>query len=458
MLIEFRLANHRSIREEQGLTFEVGAVDAHAKCVREAAGKKLLPVLAIYGANASGKSNVLSALGFMRDAVMESQRGWSAQGGVPRDAFAWGDGPRAPSSFEATFEIQGRRFEYGFVIDAFAVLEEWLFAWPKHRKQVWFERDGQNFSFGEHLHGENRTIEKLTRKNSLFLSAATQNAHPQLVPIYEWFQRIRTVRVEGYLDRYADAAPAPIAAAMLAAATAAAAASAMPFVRLRDLLPIGKDSEPRGPALHQKHIARLGDLLRAADVGIADLRFERHSEGRDVEAPELALRYQHATKDPLAGSVGSSTDERGARALRQDGWLPLEDASAGTRALVSLAPHVFAALEKGSLLVIDELEASLHPLIAARIVALFNDPAQNTRNAQLLFATHDANLLGTTAGPALLRRDQVWLTEKRTDGSTALYPLTDYRPRNQENLERGYLQGRYGAIPVIGRIAPLDEE
>jgi AAA15 family ATPase/GTPase len=98
---------------------------------------------------------------------------------------------------------------------------------------------------------------------------------------------------------------------------------------------------------------------------------------------------------------------------------------------------------------VDELDASLHPILAQEVVRQFNDPATNPHNAQLIFTTHDANLLGTILGEPALRRDQVWLTEKDNDGATVLYPLTDYRPRKAENLERGYLQGRYGAIPFL---------
>jgi len=105
--------------------------------------------------------------------------------------------------------------------------------------------------------------------------------------------------------------------------------------------------------------------------------------------------------------------------------------------------------------VIDELERSLHPLLASRLVQLFNDPTTNPKHAQLLFSTHDTNLLGTTLGEPVLRRDQVWLTEKDPQGATVLYPLTDYKPRKAENLERGYLQGRYGAIPFLGDLAGL---
>ena len=109
-------------------------------------------------------------------------------------------------------------------------------------------------------------------------------------------------------------------------------------------------------------------------------------------------------------------------------------------------------------MVVDELEASLHPKLALEIVKQFNNPQTNPKNAQLIFTTHDTNLLGNDAGEPVLRRDQVWLTEKDKEGATVLYPLTDYKPRKAENVERGYLQGRYGAIPYLGSFSLLGQE
>jgi AAA15 family ATPase/GTPase len=122
-----------------------------------------------------------------------------------------------------------------------------------------------------------------------------------------------------------------------------------------------------------------------------------------------------------------------------------------------MAPSIFQALNSGGLMVVDELEASLHPLLGLAIIGLFNSPKTNSRHAQILFTTHDTNLLGNTLGEPLLRRDQIWFTEKEKDGATRLYPLTDYKPRKSENLERGYLQGRYGAIPYLGNLKWMAE-
>lgn len=443
MLIELRIENHRSLRDEQVFTMEAGRV-GHAgdPRPRAAAGLQLLPVAAIYGANASGKSNVLSALGFMRDAVIDSHSSWPPQGGVPREAFAWAGKAEAPSLFEATFLLDGIRYQYGFSANQERVLEEWLFAWPKGRRQAWLERDGDDFSFGEHLRGENRVVEKVTRANALYLSTAAQHRHDQLIPVFRWFERLLTVRVVGYKERYADVMPATAAAAVFAAGSAAAAAAAQTpggMIRVSDLVPVPTLSETSQglPSVGSPEASRLRELMQAADVGIADFRISK-GPGSRLRDDQRRILLRH--------DVGED-----------DAWLPLEQESAGTRALFRLGPAVISALASGTLLIIDELESSLHPLVALQLVNLFNDPDANPRNAQLLFTTHDTNLLGTTLGSPPLRRDQIWLTEKDRLGATTLYPLTDYKPRKAENLERGYLQGRYGAIPFLGPLARLRE-
>lgn len=443
MLIEFRVENHRSILTEQALTMEAGRVGEVGDArLRRVGALSLLPVAALFGANASGKSNVLSAIGFLRDAILDSHAAWPPSGGVPRDAFAWGVGPLEPSLFEVTYLLGEVRFQYGFTINQTRVLEEWLFAWPKGRRQSWFERDADRFRFGDHLRGENRSIAELTRTNALFLSTAAQHQHEQLMPHYEWSRALRTVRVEGYRERFADAIPASAAASMFAALAAASAAEAgsSGWVRLNDMLPRPTESaDPLGQLrrLDDRDSERLRRLLQAADVGITQFKLEG---------------------SPGPGGARSKDPSRQVSLLHQTrsggGWLTLERESLGTKALFQLGPLVLDTLRTGGVLIVDELESSLHSLLALEIVRLFNDPDANPNNAQLIFTTHDTALLGTATGEPPLRRDQVWLTEKDPEGATQLTPLTDFKPRKEENLERGYLQGRYGAVPILGPLVP----
>lgn len=298
------------------------------------------------------------------------------------------------------------------------VEEEWLFAWPNNRKQVWFERETDSFRFGEHLKGPNEAVKEVTRNNALFLSAAAQHGHQQLISLYAWFRGIFPVNI---LGRGHPVFLGPF----------------MPEVffssdeEQRSLFPMDDVEETLA--------ARVRQLLRSADIGIVDIkRTVTEGEYRGRISRRHRIFLQHQVND-------------------DESWLELEEESEGTKTLFRMAPSVFRALETGGLLLVDEMESSLHPLIGLAIVKLFNCPRANPKNAQVVFTTHDTNLLGTTIGKPPLRRDQVWFTEKDNSGATKLYPLTDYKPRKSENLERGYLQGRYGAIPFLGDITWITE-
>jgi hypothetical protein len=405
MLIEFRADNHRSICDEQALTMSAGRVGApDDPRPRQVPGHKtpVLPVAALYGANGSGKSNLLAALDFMRYAVVQSHRFWAPDGGIPREPFAWGARTSEPSLFEVTIVQEGVRYQYGFVADDQCFHEEWLYAWPSGRKQSWFEREGNTFRFGEHLRGENRMVEQVTRGNALFLSVAAQHRHEQLAGIYRWFQAMHAVNLDR--QRQGPGDEQIFAHWMQRAFESSAAGDAMSL---------------------DERLESVRALQRAAD----------REEGWSTRLGTLRrvmVRHQ------------STAD---------DAWLPFHEESQGTRTLFRMAPYLLDTLHNGSVLVVDELESSLHPLLALQIVRQFNDPDANPRNAQLLFTTHDTNLLGTELGEPALRRDQIWLTEKDQEGATCVYPLTDYKPRKAENLERGYLQGRYGAIPFLAPLA-----
>jgi hypothetical protein len=421
MLIEFRAENHRSLRDEQALTMEAGRTgDADDRRPRSVSGfsDRILPVAAIYGANASGKSNVLSALTFMRNAVVHSHRSWAPEDVVPREAFAWGTKKDEPSLFEATFLINSVRYQYGFLASSHGFIEEWLYVWPHGKKQVWYERDESEFKFGDNLKGENKVIVEVTRSNALFLSAAVQLKHPQLSQVFSWFRDLHPINMA--VPRYSIGWRSPY------------------FPRINDLI----DDMQQQTLFPESE--RLSDqfrgMLRNADVGIVDMRAVKTESADDsARYPRTQIQLKH-------------------KSSISDAWLPLEEESQGTQKLFRMALPVLQALRQGSVLVVDELESSLHPSLAQEIVNLFNNSIKNPHNAQLIFSTHDTNLLGTTLGEPVLRRDQVWLTEKDPEGGTVLYPLTNYKPRKSENLERGYLQGRYGAIPFLGKFTWATEE
>jgi hypothetical protein len=285
--------------------------------------------------------------------------------------------------------------------------------------------------------GENEAIQALTRPNSLFLSAAAQNNHETLLPIFQWFSGI------SFMLRHDHLRPER-------------------FLFMQNYASGFPWSDPSSPwwwddSKRERLRQPVMRLLQAADIGVLDidLRLEEqkkktapvsHGPGfrRVIPRPTIAryeLHLRHQTEDGEA-----------------EAWLPLSKESAGTITLLQITADLFSVLEHGSLLAIDELEASLHPMLALEIVRLFNDPEQNPNGAQLIFTTHDTNLLGGILDEPALRRDQVWFTEKDRGGATHLYPLTDFHPRAEENLERGYRQGRYGAIPFLGRLVSAPEK
>ena len=357
----------------------------------------LLRCSAIYGPNASGKSNVFGALAFMIAAIRDSHRVWTPDAEIPRTAFLLESSYfHAPSTFVVDFLVADVHYEYGFEVDSARVLREWLFAFPRNRKQEWFTRDvhrDKEFNFSRHMSGENRAISGLTRPNSLFLSAAAQNNHTLLLPIHQWLTESTVV------DRTAR------------------------FIAEFNADQACKDSSIRAGVLK---------LLRTADLGIVDMEV--------VESDHTSLWDQLFNRDVREvrlhhrAAQGSTVTP-----------LPFESESDGTRTLFTFAAPIVLKLRDGGVLVVDELDRSLHPHLAMHIVRLFNDPETNPKNAQLIFNTHDTNLLDTS----LMRRDQIWFTEKGDDGATRLFPLTDYRARKSENIERGYLQGRYGAVPSL---------
>ena len=279
------------------------------------------------------------------------------------------------------------------------------------------------FTFGKKLVGDNDAIERLTRQNSLFLSAAAQNNHEGLLPLYRWF-----AEQFGYVPR--ERGPAMFNTALMCKdegfkswVSQALRSADMGIVGLdvreEDILP----SPP--PRLSKKERLFLEDFT-------ASMR----------KFVERAKELDDRTRFPEKKLVVSLTHKGSGR---RDVPFGLENESDGTVAFLGLLGPLVHFIGSGGTLCVDELDASLHPLLALGVLQYFSSPKWNPRGAQIIFTTHDTNILDR----ASLRRDQIWFTEKDAEGGTHLYPLTDFKPRKNENLERGYLQGRYGAVPFI---------
>lgn len=428
MLIQFSVENHLSIATRQTISLVASSLKDEATALIQTPAlpdTQLLPAIVIYGANASGKSNILAALRFMIDTVRESHASGKPGEALGRIPFSLDEviGAR-PSSYELDFIFEEVRYNYGFKINDETVLSEWLYSFPNNRQLKLFERTQSDFEFGRTLKGRNKVISELTRTNSLFLSAAAQNSHELLSKISLFIQTI-------YGDQRISVSP--------------------------------YDIQFSAPNIESQRVAK---FLEEIGTGVADIRQneETYTEmqmeiQREFISALRSVAQKHLKSEASLDISGddftppkSVLVELGHKAT--DGkiiYFSLERESAGTRRLLALLTPIFRALDQGSVLVVDELNASLHTKAAEMILAMFCNPITNPRGAQLVATTHDTNLLRSS----FLRRDQIWFAEKDEMGSSHIYPLTDIRTRKADNIEVGYLQGRYGAMPFTGDVLEL---
>ncbi|MEV5408565.1 ATP-binding protein [Thermopolyspora sp. NPDC052614] len=413
MLLRFRVANHRSLRDEQTLSF-VSTPRRGAPKPRATEIPPAVSVAGIYGANASGKSNVLDALRWMIEAIATSQTRWSPGGGVPRHPFLFAEEYGTLLSFyELDFLYEGVRYSYGFEVDNEAVVGEWLNSFPHGRVRRLFERTGPDkYDFGRTLAGENVRIAKLTRENALYLSSAASNNHPLLRGIHSALVTRNAFIRQGHRHEQAR-----LLATMSLLDDGLVSHYVDPFLQLADL-------GVEGAVLEEMV------LTPEREAQIAAFREAVSRRGESIDADVLRKRI---------------TLRRGGT----DATLPLDEESDGTRVWLSLIVFAALCLESGNVLVVDEIDSSLHPVLSSTLIRMFKDAEINRNSAQLLFASHDTTLLGSMLEDKILEREEVWFTEKDRDGATELFPLAEFHPRNDENVERGYLQGRYGAVPYV---------
>ncbi|MFZ1827702.1 MAG: ATP-binding protein [Candidatus Competibacteraceae bacterium] len=429
MLIEFSVSNFRSILSRQTLSLVASADKAHLhRNVSPPGGKnpRLLRSAVIYGANAAGKSNLLLALESFRRLVQSSATSFQEGQRLPISPFLFSKAAtEQPSEFEVIFIADdGVRYHYCCALTAERVIREWLVAYPQGRGQRWFEREydpktnTQQWWFGPHFkadRAERKVWQEFTRANALFLSTAIQLNNAQLRPAFNWITHKLIVLAPGV--------------------------ELNPFLSL-ELLRQSDGQE------------KLMRFMRAADIGIdrLELREEDLPQPALGQMPPGGMRVHFEINLPPGAP---SPVQKGLRVLawhkRQDVAdevpLDLSDESDGTRKLFEFVGGWLRALEWGATLFVDELDRSLHPHMTRFLVGLFHGH-HNEKNAQLVFTTHDTTLLDTD----LLRRDQIWFVEKDQQQSSHFYSLLDYSPRKDEALERGYLKGRYGAIPFIGSL------
>ncbi|MDN3355875.1 ATP-binding protein [Actinomadura sp. DC4] len=427
MLLRFRVANHRSIRDAVELSLASSRLDGtkpsdsdwQAATVR---------VAGIYGANASGKSTILDAIAFACAAVEFSFTRWAEEDSIRHHPFLLDSKSRQETSFyEFDIVIDGVRYTYGFESSVQGFSKEWLYSYPASRRRVLFERhelDAKSMEFGRHLPGENVRIARLVRPTSLFLSTAAQSNHTFLRKIHDWFanhivqakysEADREVRLRWVRDALEDSRVAAQALGLLKFADLGIASVVLAEEDLNE---------------------ELKALLRRLFKSLAEAATAR----RAVNAEDFFDEYKKKLSFLHTGADASTTFP-----------LPLENESSGTVAWLSLGVPALTALGRGDVFIVDELDASLHPRLASALVGIFKDPELNPRGAQLVFTSHDTSLLGHVLGESL-SRDEVWFTEKGSDGATTLFALNEFPARASDNFEKRYLQGRYGAVPMISR-------
>ena len=431
MILQFSVSNFRCLRGLETLNLAASNYD---KTLRENVledefpglkGKHWLKGVGLYGANASGKSTVIDAMRSLSSWVRESAKTTDPEEEIPAvEPFALD--PKAaedPTAFAIVFVAEGTRYEFRVAATRTLILHESLRAWPMGKEQVWFERDW-NAEAGVHeFSPENptglprsRDIEERTLRNMLYFSKAVAENRKELGPAFRWL-------VSGlkFLDLSAHG-------------------NFSSGFTLKQI--DGEDESLK---------TRIREVLRHADIGVVDARAV---EGKPPDDRVLKVLRN------LSPGVFKELEKMNANQVSfmqpqlfhqgpNEAQTPLdwERESAGTHRLFALIGPWLDILKKGYTVCIDEIETSMHPLMVRELLRLFFSEKENVGGAQIIFTTHNPLLLDTT----LLRRDQVWFTDKDGEGAAHLYPLTDYSPRKGESRIRGYLAGRYGAVPFVPR-------
>ena len=414
MLLQFTVSNYGSIRNEVLFSLVPSADKEHPENLVEKGGFKANAIAAIYGANASGKSTLFRAMTSAINYIRTSNLYQVGQS-IPVVPFKFCDHPEENTTkFEFTFVAEdGMKYVYGFSATVKAVSEEYLYRYKTAWPSMVFERQGDNYKFSRADKAALSPLTRMNTSNKLFLSTATQwNAEQTMIP-YKWFaEKIDTQTSMENLD-----------------------AHALEEYRINK----------------EDNTAFLVKLMSQADINITDVTVNTKEIKQQTTGGLLIdglvinnqiIRPQ--TNYQVEITTGHSiTDEKG-KTKRYE--LSLNEESTGSIQLFYFAPFLKRTLENGKVLVIDEIDRSLHPFIVKFLISMFRNREMNQHGAQLIFTTHDTTLLSLDT----FRRDEVYFTEKDKDtGITDLYALDDFAVRKDENIEKGYLLGRYGAIPFL---------
>jgi len=421
MLTSFSVGNFKSYREIKTINLLATSDETHEESnlvsLSLASGQRkrstrVLKSAVIYGANASGKSNLIEALNFMKFFVENSSKNIQANEPILINRFLLdNESGNNPAYFQIQFIYEGVQFRYGFEVTNDQVVSEWLFYSPKGKEASLFIRENSTIDIGPQF-PEGRRLDDKTRNNALFLSVCAQfngEISNKVMQWYSSFNIISGIHDKSYLQFTID--------------------------------------KLENPAF----IGRITNFLQVADLGIADITHSK--ELLDMDKLPLEIR------DTLVKKLGKELSEESTKQhkailnkfnfIHKSGSntveFKLENESHGTQKLFAMAGPIIDTLNTGKTLIVDEFDTRLHPNISRFLIEIFNSKDQNRKNAQLIFATHDTNLLSNR----YFRRDQIWFVEKNASQESDLYSLSEIKIRKDATFNKDYIQGKYGAIPYI---------
>lgn len=411
MLLEFSIENFLSIKERITMSLVASKDKSLDYNITKFNDMYLLKSAVIYGPNASGKTNILKALSYISHLILNSDRN---KPGEPIDfrPFKLDKAyEERPSRFEIVFEIEGVKYIYGFSLDLYKIHNEYLYYYPYGRMSTIFERNINNLDIYKFTSDKprQRSIKINTPDNTLYLSKSANLNYERTSIVVEWFRK------------------------------------KMGIILARDVYLYGLGRYTKDALAKDTNIkSQIKNLISKTDKNIIDVRIEERQIDNDIfkDYPKDVREYLIQDMRREVQMVHFGLDKNGDNT---EIILKLSEESSGTQKIFNMAGPFIEVLSNGEILVMDEFEMNLHPHLVRYLIDIFNNPKYNKHGAQLIIATHNTSLLR----PNIMRRDQIWLTEKKSDHSTELRSLYEYKARKDKNIEKGYLSGRYGAIPEL---------
>lgn len=412
MLVEFRVKNFRSFREEAVLKLVASNDKTNEETSVKATGNLAVPRLlcaaAIYGANGGGKSNFIRAIQIFRR-FLSNTSSFQFEISFHIQSFILNsDTVNQPVEFEITFLLDNVRYQYGFTLTPKKIISEWLIVYKSARPTTWFERNFNpekgkyDYKFSNHLPGAKTVWRDATREDALYLTTAVSLNSENLRPLLEFMITSLVVLDNTVTSDFSET---------MSLITENNSKNVLELLSAADI--------------------SISDIIKIQKIVVADGKLTIKKTFLFDQIPEEAEvsyipRFEHKT-----ATVSKNFE--------------FEDESEGTQRFFTLLGPIIQAIKNGKVLIIDELDRSLHPMLVRQIILMFQNPKLNRNGAQLIFTTHDTSLLDGN----LMRRDQIWFAEKDEAQASQLIPLSDFSPRKGEALERGYLLGRYGGVPIL---------